>query len=148
MDEKSFAYRMVVPCFYYKGKTYNEGAKFVYNGKCNYTHPGCLTKLNNAIVVFSHQQANQAVFTYNDNIYSVDLHEFTNGIVKTVEEKKIKPQNQVQQQEQMKLYWTDEKVNKTIWYIIIMLFAIIFNDCIIIWIIATICWIVSINSNE
>ena len=119
--------------FNYKNTPYPSGTKVVYNGRC------CLNEneitLNNHVVTFLYDQGDKTYFKDNNNIYTCLLWEFSNHIVKIVVDKK--PEPVVQKTE---IYWTNDMVAKTLWYIVIMVVAIIFKDCIGIWILATIIW--------
>lgn len=129
--------------FNYKNKPYSSGTKLIYNGRC------CLNEneiiLNNKIVTYLYSQNNKTYFQDNSNIYTCPPWEFANKIVKIVVD--TKPiQTSIKQETEF--YWTDSMVVKTIWYVIIMLAAIIFKDCIGIWILATIIWYNSVFKNK
>ena len=118
-------------CFTYNKKSYPAGTKFIYNGKC--ISNGEVTILNNEAVSFMYGYKSNQYFQNESNIYMCPDNEFINNIVKIgVESPK------------QEFYWTDSMVVKTIWYIIVMLFAIIFKERIGIWIFATIVWYCSV----
>lgn len=129
--------------FYYKNQLYKSGTKLIYNGECYLN--GCKTALSNQVVTYMYHQYGQANFLYNNNIYTCPSCEFSKRIVKIGVD--IKPTPSPIQQE-TEFYWTDAMVTKTIWYVIIMLVAVIFNDCIGIWILATIVWYNSVFNNK
>ena len=125
--------------FTYKKTPYPTGTKLIYNGKCNLNE--CEIVLNNQIVTYLYRE-NGKVYIQDDNkIYTCPSWEFEKRIVKIVMETKVMPMPVKQETE---FYWTNDMVAKTLWYIIIMLVAVIFNDCIGIWILATIVWYNSI----
>lgn len=120
--------------FDYKHQFYDSGTKFIFNGKC---------LLNGKEVVLDHQVCEylyteklMRYFKCNGNIYTCRWEDFDWRICGIVENKIASPQ----QKQETEFYWTDDMVVKTIWYVIIMLIAVIFKDCIGIWIFATIVW--------
>lgn len=119
--------------FTYKRTPYPSGTKVVYNGKCYLNDKEII--LNNKIVTFLYDQDDKTYFQDNNNIYTCLLWEFSNRIVQIVVDRKPEPVSQ-----KTEIYWTNDMVAKTLWYIIIMLAAVIFKDCIGIWILATIVW--------
>ena len=129
--------------FAYKREICHSGTKLVYNGKCHLNESEVI--LNNKLVTFLYCENGKDYFQDGNKIYTCPTWEFENRIVKIV--KDIKP---IQEQLNIKteFYWTDAMVTKTIWYVIIMLVAVIFNDCIGIWILATIVWYNSVFNNK
>jgi len=120
--------------FAYKNKVYNSKTKVLYNGKCILNEKEIV--LNNAVVNYMYSDGRHEYFRDDNNIYMCHLGNFTKNIVSIViDENKNLPIKTTEE-----FYWTDEMVMKTIWYIIIMLLAIIFNERILIWIFATIVW--------
>lgn len=119
--------------FTYKRTHYPSGTKVIYNGKCYLNDKEVI--LNNKIVTFLYDQDDRTYFQDNVNTYTCLLWEFSNRIVQIVVDKKPEPVSQ-----KTEIYWTNDMVTKTLWYIIIMLAAVIFKDCIGIWILATIIW--------
>lgn len=119
--------------FTYKNQSYSSGTKLIYNGKCYLNE--CEVVLDNQIVTYLYNQNNKTYFKDNSITYTCLPWEFTKRIVKIVVD--TKP---VSAKEETEFYWTNDMVVKTIWYVIIMLAAVIFKDCIGIWILATIVW--------
>ncbi len=119
--------------FTYKNKPYSSGTKLIYNGKCYLNHQEII--LNNQIVTYLYNQNNETYFQDNNKIYTCPPWDFTKSIVSIVTDTKSTPVKQ-----EPEFYWTDAMVTKTLWYIVIMLVAVIFKDCIGIWILATIIW--------
>ena len=66
------------------------------------------------------------------------MYDFEKSIVNIVVN-----ENKMSQEKKNEIYWTDGMVAKTIWYIVIMLVAIVFKERIGIWIFATIVWYMS-----
>lgn len=128
--------------FKHNGKIYNSGTKLIFNGMCFVN--GSMIFLNNKIVTFEYEKQYISYFKYNNIIYSCPCNEFSKKIVKILSNAKIANNTN----KKPTFYWTDEKVSKTLWYIIIMAISIIFNDRIIIWIIATVIWYVSVFKNN
>ena len=127
--------------FTYKNTPYPSGTKLIYNGRCHLNEVEIM--LDNKIVVYLYNQNNKTYFTDNNNTYTCPPWEFTKRIVKIVIEPKPVPINQ-----KTEIYWTDDMVVKTLWYIVIMIAAVIFKDCIGIWIFATIVWYNSTFKNK
>lgn len=128
--------------FTYKRQSYYCGTKLIYNGKC------CIhdveTILNNKVVTYLYYENGKEHFQdNNNNIYTCPIWEFEKRIVKIVKDTAptLKSTSTfVPEKQQTEIYWTNDMVAKTLWYIIIMLAAVIFKDCIGIWILATIIW--------
>ena len=129
--------------FTYKHTPYSSGTKLIYNGKCYLNEREVV--LNNQIVTYLYDQNGEVHIQNNNNVYTCPSWEFTNRIVKIVADIKS---IQAPIPTKTEFYWTDSMVVKTIWYIIIMLIAIIFKDCIGIWILATIVWYNSTFKNN
>ena len=111
------------------------GTKFIFTGKCYVD--GKEIELNNALCEFMHIDFKFiAYFKHNNAICSCTERDFKWGIRKLISEPKIP----VVMQKEPEFYWTDDMVTKTIWYVIIMLVAVIFKECIGIWIFATLIW--------
>ena len=121
--------------FTYKNKSYPSGTNVVYSGKCYINE--CEIVLHNQIVTFLYTQYNKAFFNNGNTLLSCPSWEFSNKIVKIIEPN-IKTTETAQQESVF--YWTDDMVVKTIWYVIIMLAAVICYGRIFIWLIATIVW--------
>jgi hypothetical protein len=119
--------------FRYKGKDYVNGTKIMYNGNCYIN--GKSMNLCNQIVTFRYHQNRNQYFDYHGVLYSCPEGEFENSIVYIITNEHVIPEKQKKE-----LFWTDDMVAKTIWYIAIMIGAVIFKDCIAIWIFATIWW--------
>ena len=125
--------------FKYKDNFYNKGTNVLYNGKCILNDKE--VTLSNVVVEFLYNDS-YWWFKYNNQIYK--CKSFENNIVSIIADKP----NINMQPKTKEVVWTDEMVAATIWYIIIMLFATIFNARIAIWIIATIIWRGYINKNK
>lgn len=119
--------------FTYKKTPYSSGTKLIYDGKCYLNDKEI--RLNNKIVTYLYDQGNKRYFKDNNYIYTCLTWEFTDRIVKIIVDTSPPQENK-----KTEIYWTDDMVSKTLWYIIIMLVAVIFKDCIGIWIFATIIW--------
>lgn len=135
--------------FTYKNTPYSSGTKLIYNGKCYLNEHEVV--LNNRIVTYLYDQNNKTYFQDNDKIYTCLPWEFTKRIVNIIVGEKqeaefcwtnnmIVGEKQTLAKQETEFYWTNDMVVKTLWYIVIMLVAIIFKDCIGIWILATIIW--------
>lgn len=127
--------------FTYKNKPYSSGTKLIYNGKC-YLNKNEIV-LNNQAVTYLYNQNGETYFQDNNKIYTCPSWEFAQRIITIVNDEKL-----TLVQEKTEIYWTNSMVTKTLWYIIIMLVAIIFKDCIGIWILATIVWYNSVFKNK
>lgn len=128
--------------FNYKKKYYNSGTQFIFNGKCLLN--GNEVVLNNQVCEYLYTEKLLRYFKCNGNIYTCRWEEFEWKICGIIEDQIMQPQ----QKQEPVFYWTDDMVVKTIWYVIIMLLAIIFKDCIAIWIFATIIWYSSVFNNK
>lgn len=125
--------------FIYQNKTYPSGTIIIYNGKCLLNN--CEVTLNNQCVKWLYQQDGKHYFMYYTWIYTCASWELKDRIVKIVDKSTTQPKPNVQtQQQKTEIYWTDDMVAKTLWYIVIMLAATIFYDRVGIWILATIIW--------
>jgi hypothetical protein len=120
--------------FVYKNKAYKSGTKVLYNGKCILNDEKI--DLDNVVVSYMYSNGKYEYFQDDDNIYMCPLHNFEKYIVQIINNENITPPNK----ETEELYWTDEMVTKTIWYVLVMLIGTIFYDRILIWIFATIIW--------
>lgn len=127
--------------FTYKNTSYSSGTKLIYNGKC-YSNENEVI-LNNQIVIYLYNQDNKTYFKDNNNTYTCPPWEFTKRIVKIVVD--AKP---ISVKKEPEFYWTNDMVTKTLWYIVVMLVAVIFKDAIGIWILATIVWYSSTFKNR
>lgn len=127
--------------FTYKDKPYSSGTKLIYNGKCYLNESEVI--LNNQIVTYLYNQNGKTYIKDGDKTYTCPSWEFTYKIVKIIVDANQPPVIQ-----KTEFYWTDDMVSKTLWYIIIMLVAVIFKDCIGIWIFATIVWYNSVFKNK
>ena len=131
--------------FTYKRDVYSPGTQVVYNGKCYINETE--TVLQNQIVTWLYCENGKHYFKRNGTIYTCPSWEFTNRIVK-IAYNPSKQSNVNKQEQNTEIYWTNSMVAKTLWYIIIMLAAVIFNDRIVIWILATIIWYTSTFKNK
>ena len=119
------------------------GTKFIFTGKCYVD--GKEIELTNALCEFMHRDFKFiAYFKYNGMVCSCAEKDFIWGIRTLV----IEPKITVATQKTQEFYWTDDMIIKTIWYVIIMLVAVIFKECIGIWIFATIVWYRSVFKNK
>ena len=129
--------------FVYQNQIYNSGTKLLYNGNCYVDNQEI--NLNNQVVTWLYAQNGDEYLSFNGAIYTCPSWKFKNQIVKIVDDTTtiIKSGNQ-----KTEIYWTDSMVAKTLWYIIIMLAAVIFNGRVVIWILATIIWFTSTFNNK
>ena len=129
-----YNYNLKLGFFIYKDRTYRTGTKFVYNGTCYLNNEEVY--FNNEIVTFV--RIDNDVRMLKDNIeYTCSYYDFENKIVRIITE----PPKEIQANDNKKeFYWTDDKVVKTLWYVVIMVVSIIFKDFILIWIFATLIW--------
>jgi hypothetical protein len=123
--------------FDYKGRFYNSGTKFIFNGKC--LLDGEEVVLNDAICEYLYTENLLRHFKYNENIYTCRWEDFEWRIRGVIEDKVEQPVVQ----QKTEIYWTDDMVTKTIWYVVIMLAATLFYCRIGLWILATIIWYTS-----
>jgi antibiotic biosynthesis monooxygenase (ABM) superfamily enzyme len=117
----------------YNGKAYDAGTKFIYTGRCMLNQEE--TFLDRAVVSFMYSCGLDKYFTDGNNVYSCQKNEFDLHIVSIIIDENKSPPN-----DKTEIYWTDSMVTKTIWYIVVMLAAVLFNERIGIWIFATIIW--------
>jgi hypothetical protein len=131
--------------FVYKKKVYDSGTKFIFTGPCILNEKEVF--LSQAVMTYMYGKGSYEYFKDDDNnIYMCNLSSFKNYIIDIVKEKEegnISPQTT-----QTEFYWTDGDVVKTLWYIIIMLFATIFHERVGIWILATAVWGCSIFNKK
>lgn len=120
--------------FNYNKQFYPSGTKFIYKG-IGIDNFGHSILLNNEEIIWKYYKNRNCYFLYNNKMYQCPFQKFKDGIIGLAHETTV---NITPQKEEF--YWTDEDVSKTIWYICIMLFAIIFHDRIFIWILATFIW--------
>lgn len=125
--------------FYYNKQCYQSGTKLVYTGSCTLQFGNEKIILNNTDIVWLYSRGAFVYFSYNDKKYMCPLKDFYKGIVRVIDEK---------HDENTEMIWTDDMVTKTIWYIVIMLVAVIFKDRIGIWILATVIWYYSTFKNN
>lgn len=128
--------------FTYKNELYYSGTKLIFNGKCFLGQNEIV--LNNQMVTWLYNQGGNVYFSDNTNTYMCKQWDFDKRIVQMV----IDTTASTTTEQKAEFYWTDDMVTKTIWYIIIMLVAVIFNDRIGIWILATIIWYASTFKNK
>jgi hypothetical protein len=121
-------------CFSYNKKVYPAGTKLVYNGACILNKQNIY--LTNTIVTFLYSNGGNSYFKDDNNIYMCNWKMFEHNIVQIITDENKANLKETKDE----FYWTDVDVTKTLWYILIMLFAIILHDCIGIWILATIIW--------
>lgn len=131
--------------FTYKKETYLSGTNLIYNGECLLNEK--VIMLNNVPVIWLYSQNGKDYFTNNGLIYTCPSWELNYRIVRIVpkviiEETKTENRQYITKQNN-EIYWTESMVTKTLWYIIIMLVAVFFNERIGIWIFATILWYTS-----
>lgn len=123
--------------FTYKNDVYYSGTQIMYNGKCNINDYE--TTSHNQVVTWLYCENGKHYFTHNNIIYTCPTWELKSKIVKIV----YNPKEQVNMQtksQKTEIYWTNDMVTKTLWYIVVMLAATMFYDRIGIWILATIIW--------
>ena len=123
--------------FYYKTKLYQKGTRLVFTGHCSYKDKEIY--LENVAVTYKLSfESNAFFYDDNNNIYMCNKYIFENCIVRIIEDenKSETSKNEVSNE----FYWTDDSVASTLWYILIMLFATIFNERIFIWIFTTFIW--------
>lgn len=124
-------------CFTYKNKLYYSGTKLIFNGKCFLGQNE--TILNNQMVTWLYDQGGDVYFNDDINTYTCKQWDFVKRIVRIVPDVALSTPTE----QEAEIYWTEDMVTKTLWYIIIMLVAVIFYERIGIWIIATIIWYTS-----
>ena len=134
--------------FLYKNTTYLSGTKLIYDGKCFLNNR--LVILNNVMVTWLYYQYGNYHFEYNNQIYTCPTWEFNYRIVKIIPviTKETNYSNQTHTKKKKEIYWTEDMVAKTIWYILIMLVGVIFHARIYIWVFATIIWYISTFKNK
>lgn len=120
--------------FRYKNKYYDSGTKFIFNGKCLLN--GKEVMLNHQLCEYLYTHKLMRYFKCKENIYSCEWGDFEWKICCIVENEVL----QLQQISNKEIYWTDDMVVKTIWYIVVMVLAVIFKYCVMIWIFATVIW--------
>lgn len=120
--------------FIYKKQSYPSGTNIVFNGKCFLEENEVI--LNNATVKWLYSIGCDEYFVDNENIYTCKSWDFRTRIVKIIAINNKQPIVKMKKE----IVWTDDMVTKTLWYIVIMLVAIIFNDRVLIWIFATLIW--------
>jgi hypothetical protein len=123
--------------FSYNGKFYGAGTKFIFNGRCLLN--GREVFLDNQICEYLYTECLLRHFKHNENICTCRWEDFDWRIRGVVEDKVEQPTVQ----QKTEIYWTDDMVVKTIWYVMIMLVATIFYERVGIWIFATIVWYIS-----
>lgn len=129
--------------FVYKNHSYPSGTKLIYNGHCYLNNMEIY--INNEIVTWLSNESDGVHLLKDGATYICPSWEFEKRIVKIIDDNsKI----QASDNKKTEIYWTDDMVAKTLWYIIVMLVAIIFKDCIGIWILATIVWYNSTFKNK
>jgi hypothetical protein len=153
--------------FKYNNNIYNEYTKLIFRGNAKESYDKTIFIDNEELMFINRVCAggyqNSIYFIYNNKYYYCEEIDFLNGIVAigtTYESKKHLPQKEkvlakakkdekyappnkeyyIPSTKEKKIIWDDWMVAKTIWYIIVMLAAVIFNDRIGIWIIATWIW--------
>lgn len=115
--------------FWYKNKQYHSGTEFIYSGYCQLNGKEVMLKRQRCIYLYC-ENYQTVYFRSNANIYTDDAFYFSYGI-----EQIIPVENSVTNEQLY--YFTDDMFVNTIWYIVVMLVATIFNDRIAIWIFAT-----------
>ena len=123
--------------FVYNNKTYNAGTEFIYSGECEAN--GQKTFLSNQHCKFLYSQ-DKSYFQVGDTICSCHTFNFTQNLVSVIE--------YVQPQEKQKFYFTDDEIIKTVWYILLMLVATLFQDRVGLWILLTIIYITTTFCNR
>ena len=127
--------------FLYNQKFYPSKTKFIYTGM-GYTTIK-VKKFTNAEIEWCFYENMKFYFKYEGELYHCPCEQFKEGIVGLIQSEQTDDT-----QKKKEVVWTDGMVAATIWYVIIMLFATIFNDRIGIWIISTIVWRGYINKNK
>ena len=115
---------------------YHKGTKFKYTGLCH-TENGDVT-LNNATCTFLYADFDKYYFDYNNEVYFCDKNKLAWNFRGFIQEYKAKPIQQQPTEEWTE--WTEDMIVKTMWYVLIMIVAILFKEVIGIWILATIVW--------
>lgn len=123
--------------FTYKNELYHSGTKLIFNGKCFLGQNE--TILNNQMVTWLYDQGGDVYFSDDVNTYTCKQWNFVKRIVQIVPDVGLS----IPTEQKTEVYWTEDMVTKTLWYIIIMLVAVIFYERIGIWILATIIWYTS-----
>lgn len=127
--------------FLYNQKSYPSKTKFIFTG-IGYTTIS--EKLfTEAEIEWCFYENLQHYFKYEGKLYHCHFKKFEEGIIRLAQ-----PEPVDIQPNKKEVVWTDGMVAATIWYILIMLFAIICNGRIAIWIIATIVWRRYIDKNK
>ena len=125
---------MKVEYFYHNGKQYGVGTEFLFTGLCYLR--GNTVFLNGEKCVFKYvRPGSTAVFNVNGEEAWCSTRVFENSI--SIGDKKEIAESQEE------LYLSDKSFYKLLWYIIIMVVAVIFYDRWLIWIGATIIFIVT-----
>lgn len=128
--------------FTYKNQSYVSGTRVVYNGKCYLNE--CEVELNDKTVTFLYTQHNKTFFNDGDILLTCPSWEFSNRIITIID-----PNSKTRSiQKENEFYWTDDMVIKTIWYVLIMLAAVVCNGRIFIWILSTMVWYDSVFNNK
>lgn len=131
--------KKICGCFAYKKELYYSGTKFIFTGFCFCNKERIF--LSQAAVTYMYNKENYEYFKDDDNkVYMCHFVNFHKCIDCIVKEDLIV----TEKQDKTEFYWGDGDVTKTLWYVLIMLFATIFNERIWIWILATIVWYCSI----
>lgn len=113
---------------FYGGRIYPKGTEFIYNGECLLN--GTKVRFDNTHCTFLYRVKNQHYFQHKGQIYMSEDVRFPYCIVKI-----IPPPPE--QQPKQEFIFTDEMLVNTIWYILIMLVAIMFKARWVIWICGT-----------
>ena len=122
--------------FLYKKISYASGTRVLFNGSCFLDDAEIV--LTNQIATYMYTEKTKVYFRCNDLTYYCDMLDFEQRIVRIIVEECGHRLGQ-----ETYIHWTDAMVTKTLWYIVVMLLAIIFNDRIGIWVFATMVWYIS-----
>lgn len=136
-----YNYNIKLVNFVYKNQSYPSGTQLIYNGSCYLNDREVY--LNNEIVTWLMNDHDGVHLLKDGTTYICPSWKFERGVVKIVYNPK-----HTQIKQEPGFIWTNDMVAKTIWYVIIMLVAVIFKDCIGIWILATIVWYNSVFKNK
>lgn len=142
--------------FKFNGNTYKRGTKVKFTGRIEKAPRIEIDLVEEEIIFLFTKRLYQFVWStyveYKDVVYWLKDSDFIDGIVAVgVQEDNNKNPNvkqidstkeyyTVYEEKQKEIIWDDWMVAKTLWYIVIMLFATIFYGRVGIWILATVIW--------
>ena len=147
----SYGQIMRLGFFKYKDQFYQSGTKVLFNGQCFLGEKE--VTLSNVVVEFVRVEGQWWVFRYNDQLYQCVENDYTSYGVKSrldqcIVQIVVDPVDEPNKPKTKEVIWTKGMVAATIWYILIMLVGTIFYDRVLIWIGATIVWLVYIRRNR